>query len=239
MATSPTPVSFREYGDAGLLVEVLDQDHERRWARTQALGERLRRQRPDGLVDVVASFTCVFVSFDPLRTDRPTLEAAVTHLVGHGVAPQGTPRRLRIPVVYGGSHGPDLAETAELLGMTADEVVARHTGQDWVVRFVASPAGAPLMDGSRWPTSLPRLAVPRPRVDQGSLGLSGFQSIIYNASSPGGWRLIGRTPVVLFDLGRPPYAACSAGDRIRFRSVPAEAWDRWAGHRPRPEAVRP
>ncbi len=229
----PVRLSCREYGDAGLLVEVLEEDPGRRWTHTQALGAQLRRQQPEGLVDVVAAFDSVFVTFDPLRTDRATIEATVVELAGHKVDPR-PPRRFELPVVYGGSHGPDLEDTADRLGLTPDALVRLHTSQDWVVRVVASPVGAPLMDGPRLPDSVPRLEVPRPRVPPGSLGLSGAQSIVYNAASPGGWRLIGRTPLTLFDLDRPPHVPYAPGDRIRFVPVPAEDWDRLIGHPLRP-----
>lgn len=216
-------------------MEVLDDDPERRWAQARSLGDLLRQHRPDGLTDVVASFTSVFISFDPLRTDQATLEAIVADLSSLDIEFR-RPRRFVVPVVYGGSYGPDLDDTADVLGMGPEELVALHTSQDWIVRVVGSPLGAPLMDGPSLPKSLPRLNVPRRRVAPGSLGVSGFQSIIYNAPSPGGWRLIGRTPLVLFDLERPPHIAYAAGDRIRLASIPAGEWGRWADHALQPEA---
>ena len=219
-STGPsTRLTYRQFGDAGLLVDVEDPDPERRWAAAQALGNHLRQHPPVGFVDVVASFTSVFVTFDPLRTDHSTIEVAVRQSSGARVQ-QPVPRQFTLPVVYGGSHGPDLEDAADLVGMSTDELIALHTSEPWVVRFVGSPAGAPLMDGPRLPASVPRLDVPRARVAPGSIGMSSLQSIIYNAPSPGGWRLIGRTPLRLFELASPPHVAYTAGD---LTHVPADS----------------
>lgn len=233
-AAAQRDLTCREYGDAGLLVDFGDADPGRRWERAQSLGDALRRAAPLGLVDVVASFQSVFVSFDPLVTDRAAMEEIVQEVAAHPPAPRPS-RLFVVPVVYGGDHGPDLEETADLLGLSPGRLVERHSAQVWVVRFVGSPAGAPLMDGPRLPASVPRRAVPRPVVPPGSVGVSGFQSIVYNAASPGGWQLIGRSPAVLFDLGRTPPVEYAAGDRVRFLPVGPDDWGRWAGRGVRPE----
>jgi allophanate hydrolase subunit 1 len=84
-----------------------------------------------------------------------------------------------------------------------------------------------MLDGPRLARSIPRLASPRARLGAGSVGVSGFQSIIYNAPSPGGWRIIGRTPAVLFDLDRPPHVAYRPGDRLRFVPIASDDWESW------------
>ena len=217
----------RSYGDSGLLIEFDDGDREHRWRAAQELGTQLRASRPTGLLDVVASFTSVFAAFDPLITDIAMLTAVIESATGAEPDPPES-RLFLLPVVYGGSFGPDLSSVADHLGMSSTEVVDRHTGEPWLVRFVGSPAGAPLMDGPTLPASVPRLAAPRSRLDPGSVGLSGQQCIVYNAPSPGGWQLIGRTPLRMFDVDTPPHVAYRSGDRIRFTPIPASDWDHWA-----------
>lgn len=204
-----------EYGDAGLLVDVHADDPELRWAATRDLGEGFRSVGVPGVVDVVASFVNVFVQFDPLVTDHAALEGAVQALAARPTEP-AAPRTLDVPVVYGGEHGPDLASVAQALDLSPAQVVELHSSEPWTIRFVGSPLGAPLMDGPRVPASVPRLASPRVRTAPGSVGMSGVQSIIYNAASPGGWRIIGRTRSVLFDVHAPPHVPYRAGDAIRF-----------------------
>ena len=211
-----------EYGDAGLLVDVLSDDPEARWAATRDLGQALRgASTPDvpGVVDVVASFVNVFVQFDPLRTDHEAMRAAVEALAARP-SEVAEPRELEIPVSYGGDDGPDLAGVAAALDLSPAEVVELHSSTPWTVRFVGSPLGAPLMDGPTIPASVPRLANPRVRMEPGSVGMSGTQSIIYNAASPGGWQIIGRTRQQLFDVHTPPHVPYRAGDRLKF--VPAD-----------------
>ncbi|MDQ2755431.1 MAG: allophanate hydrolase subunit 1 [Actinomycetota bacterium] len=219
---------FHEYGDAGILVELDGLDADDRWREAQHLGAWLRRAPPLGLVDVVASFASVFVSFDPLVTDFATLQSALYAAPPAG--PETAPRRaFVVPIVYGGDHGPDLQQVAELLDISPADLVELHTSGGWTVRFVGSPAGAPLMDGPRLPASVPRLETPRARLQPGSVGLSGFQCVIYNAASPGGWQLIGRTPAKLFDVTTPPYVVYRPGDQLRFMSIGVDAWTDYVG----------
>jgi KipI family sensor histidine kinase inhibitor len=209
-----------DYGDAGLLVDVLAGDADERWAATRDLGQAFRDGEVAGVVDVVASFVNVFVQFDPLVTDHAALREAVDVLAGRPAAAY-EPRTLEVPVVYGGQAGPDLDHVADALGLTPREVVELHSSTPWTVRFVGSPLGAPLMDGPAIPASVPRLANPRVRMEPGSVGMSGTQSIIYNAASPGGWQIVGRTREQLFDVSTPPHVPYRAGDRLRF--VPTDA----------------
>ena len=226
-------VHSHDYGDAALLLEMVGGDREERWGRCQALGQSLRRTPPRGLVDVVASIEHVFVAFDPLLTEPGALREALAVLLSGGAPAAPTSRQFTIPVVYGGEHGPDLDHLADLLGLEPEELVARHERGPWTLRFVGSPAGAPMLDGPEhrpvFEQSVPRVASPRARLAAGSVGLSGSQCIVYNAPSPGGWQIIGRTPALLFDLDTPPHVPYRAGDLVRFRGVDAADWDRWTG----------
>ena len=235
MAQIPVRPRCREYGDGGLLVEF-DVDpaaeegaaREARWSASRALGEELRRTAVAGVVDVVSAFETVFIELDPLVIDHPTARALVARLAG--APPDREPGREHVlPVVYGGDHGPDLPEVARLLDLAPDDVVTWHAATPWTIRFVGSPAGAPLLEGPPVRVGLPRRSSPRARVQPGSVGLSGSQCIVYNAPSPGGWQLIGRTPLRLFDVRRDPPVGYRAGDLIRFRPVDVAAWADLAG----------
>ena len=220
------PLVCHEYGDAALLIDVGGADYPGRWASTQSLGSALRESGLAGLVDVVASYESVFVAFDPLITDHDQVRAAVLELSDRVAEPRPA-RELVLPVVYGGVHGPDLDEVAALVSMTPQELVAWHANGTWTVRFVGSPVGAPMLDGPRLPASVPRRTSPRARLEPGSVALSGHQSMVYNAPSPGGWQVIGRTPITLFDLHRPPHVPYRPGDLLRFEPIDAEDWNAW------------
>jgi KipI family sensor histidine kinase inhibitor len=132
--------------------------------------------------------------------------------------------------VYGGDRGPDLDLVADELGLSADDVVSMHTATPWTIRLRASPAGLPMMDGPAMPASVSRNPTPRVRVAPGSVGLSGQQCVVYPVASPGGWRLIGRTPIRLLDLATEELVPYRPGDRLRFRAIAEDEWDTWTKH---------
>jgi KipI family sensor histidine kinase inhibitor len=226
MTAPATRIEAHEYGDSGVLFDVVAPDYEERWLLTQAIGSGLRDEPPPGFIDVVASFQNVFVAFDPRITTHVAITAAVGRLA-EVTPPRVPPRTFEVAVLYGEDAGPDLATVAKESGLTAAQVVEAHSAARWTVRFVGSPIGAPLLDGSQLPVSIPRLATPRQRVEPGSVGLSGRQCVIYNAASPGGWQLVGRTPNIMFDITTPPHVRYRPGDQFRFRPITAAEWEAW------------
>lgn len=225
------PQSIIDYGDSGLLVSMSGPDADTRWSAAQSLADALWSIRPKGLVDLVASYADVFVAFDPLLTDHTQMRVAVQGASSTS-AVRTTSRGFVVPVVYGGEHGPDLAEVAGELGVSAATCVADHTATPWVVRFCGAPVGAPMMDGGRTRTSVARRAEPRTKVAPGSVAVSGVQSVIYPVASPGGWRLIGRTPVRLATASRNPIVCYQPGDTLRFVAIDEREWARWDGDFP-------
>lgn len=222
-------LDVRPYGDTAVLAGVVDDDYESRWETTQAVAAALRGAPPDWLVDLVATYDHLFCSFDPALGDHETVAAALRRVHGQrttGGVPEG--RTLEVPVLFGGDAGPDLNDVAEELGLSAEALVARLTQAPWRVRFVAGPVGTPFTDRGDWDVAIPRVPVPRVRVPPGTVALSGSQSIIYPVPSPGGWRLVGRTPLRL--LAADPDAAelvpYAAGDRLRYVTVDEVAYDR-------------
>ena len=132
---------------------------------------------------------------------------------------------MTIPVCYGGT-GPDLAFVAKHTGLTEAEVIRRHTGRDYRIYMLGFLPGFPYLGGLDPGLFTPRLQNPRTAIPAGSVGIGGEQTGIYPVASPGGWQLIGRTPLDLFDPERPPRYA--AGDRIRFTAITAEQFAKLA-----------
>lgn len=225
--------AIREYGDAGLLVEPAG-DPDQAWSTAHGLAAYLLDDPPDGLVDVVASFRHAFVTFDPVRTDHATMERALRSRLDR-TGPSAPRRTFSVPVVYGGEAGPDLTDVADELGMSPDELVGLHTSESWVLRFVGSPVAALFADVPPLPADVPRMRSPRTRIPPGSVAVSGRQSMIYPVPSPGGWRLLGRTPVTLFDLSDPDLVTYRPGDRVRFVPIEADAWDEHSSRRLEPD----
>lgn len=216
-----------EYGDAGLLVTYRQPEAGDRWEAAQALQSALLEHRDDGVVDVVASYETAFVSFDLALTDHAAVAGLVASLSVESGAGR-TPRLFRVPAVYGGERGPDLGDVADELGIGRDEVVTLHTSSPWTVRFRGSPAASPMMDGPRMPASISRNPVPRTHLAPGSVAVSGHQCLIYPVVSPGGWRLIGQTPVRLLDLTLDELVPYRPGDQLQFFAIAEGEWDAWS-----------
>ncbi len=193
--------------------------------RVRALAGAIARQPPAGVTDVVPAFASVAVFFDPVRAAafeelRAELEALATSPPSL-VVEVGAARVVEVPVAYGGADGPDLSVVAAHSGLTPDEVIARHAAGDYLVHAIGFAPGFPYLGGLDPRLATPRRASPRASVPAGSVGIGGAQTGVYPFATPGGWNLIGRTPLALFDPGRKPAALLRTGDRVKFRAVPA------------------
>ena len=191
-------------------------------ARARALAGQIDRERPSWVVEVVAVFANVAVYLDPLHAPEFTVvHAELTRLAASaGNRAAGfKPRTVEIPVVYGGESGPDLAEVARHTGLSSADVIGRHAAADYEVHAVGFAPGFPYLGGLSAALAVARRATPRASVPAGSVGIGGAQTGVYPRESPGGWNLIGRTPLALFDPQRPEPALLRAGDRVKFRPI--------------------
>jgi KipI family sensor histidine kinase inhibitor len=217
-------VEFRPFGDAALLVLVRSSDYESNWRISQTIAGGIEDSRPDGVLGTIATYETVLVEFDPVDTTHDEVIQGIRPLCSSDGAPTPKDRkRVTVPVVYGGEHGPDLDSTAALMGVSPEELIESHC-EPQLIRCVVSPAGSPMTDGLGLPGVPPRLAVPRASVPAGSVAIAGKQSMIYATSSPGGWRLIGRTPISLIDPRRTPPVTYEPGDLLCFRPIAADQW---------------
>lgn len=194
--------------------------------RVHALAAEIERHPPRGLIDVVPAFTSVAVFYDIAQVAgyerfcaelEELAERAGTTVVGNAAT------SVEIPVCYGHEGGPDLAAVAAHHFLSTEQVIALHCGGDYLVHAIGFAPGFPYLGGMPERLATPRRATPRPEVPAGSVGIGGAQTGIYPLEMPGGWNLIGRTPLRLFDPQRSPAALLRAGDRVTFRAIaPAE-----------------
>ncbi len=206
---------IREAGDSALLLQLDEVINVSVNARAIAIARAVRRAGLPGLRDVVPAYRSVAVHFDPLNIDIETVRDTLTRAAD--AAPEiSEGKTVVIPVQYGGDMGPDLREVAEFASVGADEVVARHTGARYRVFMLGFLPGFAYMGTVDETIAMPRHATPRLKVPSGSVGIAGRQTGIYPRESPGGWRLIGRTPVSLFNPNRVPAALLAPGDTVRF-----------------------
>ncbi|MPY60610.1 allophanate hydrolase subunit 1 [Streptomyces spongiae] len=225
-------VTIADCGDSALAAKVAGLDAEDAWRFVHALADALDAVRLTGVHGVVPTYDTLLVEFDCARTDHDTVRGVLRHeatRIGTRSALDSArttpPRRFVVPVVYGGEHGPDLPDVATQLGLTESEVVAIHSGSDLTVRCLGAPAGAPMMDGPAFPGPVPRLASPRTRVEPGAVAVAGRQAVICPMPSPGGWPLLGRTPLRVLDLHSDPITVYRPGDTFRFVPITPDQWD--------------
>jgi len=132
---------------------------------------------------------------------------------------------VRIPVVYGGEYGPDLESLAKLHDMTPEQVIEIHSGKDYLIYMLGFTPGFPYLGGMDPKIATPRLKTPRTKIPAGSVGIAGEQTGFYPLDSPGGWQLIGRTPLALFDPEREAPFLLSAGEYVRFCPIPEDRFE--------------
>jgi KipI family sensor histidine kinase inhibitor len=199
-------MTFRPSGTAALLVELE--------SREEVLDHyaSLLEQPPRGVVDVVPAMHTILLVIDPTVTTVPEVERAVGALVP-GRRDEAGGGLVELPVTYDGA---DLSEVASLLGCGVDEVVRRHTATEWTVAFCGFAPGFGYLTAAEGAWDIPRRDTPRTRVPRGSVALAGEFSGVYPRESPGGWQLLGRTEVPVFDLSRDPAALLTPGTRVRF-----------------------
>ncbi|MFH1058147.1 MAG: 5-oxoprolinase subunit PxpB [Pseudomonadota bacterium] len=207
-------------GDAALILHLgqgIDPDLN---ARLRALAQALRQGPLPGQVEVLAAYACLMVQFDPLTTDHAEVEALLRErLAALPATAAGPGREVTVPVVYGGEHGPDLAFVAERANMTPAEVIARHTGRGHLCHLVGFTPGFPFLGGLDPALACPRLDTPRSDLMPGATGIGGDQTGLYPLGGPGGWRILGRTPLMVYDPDRDPVTLIQAGDLVRFFAV--------------------
>lgn len=206
------------FGESAWLVTLPGRPGPAMTARLQAMSAAL--EGVPGVRAIVPGMTTLLIQMHP-GSGKPTLpDPAQSRLAG---------RPRDIPVVYGGNEGPDLDAVAQCTGLAPDQVIRLHSRARQTVLLIGFSPGFPYLGPLPKALHLPRRATPRATVPAGSVAIAGGQTGIYPRATPGGWHIIGRTPVTLFDPERNPPAYLSAGDRVRFRPISARDWEHFHG----------
>jgi inhibitor of KinA len=234
MRSAPVPpvdasgLRVRPAGDAALVLELPARMDESTSAQAIAIAQAVTKRFRHALRDVVVAYHTVTVYFDPLSTDAAWLETELlkTGQQTGGLEPASV-ARIDVPVCYGADLGPDLADVAAMVGWSEREVVASHTSREYRVFMIGFVPGFAYM-GALDPrlATVGRRATPRTRLPAGSVAIAGGQTAIYPMETPGGWQILGRTPLRPFDAGRTPPALFSPGDRVRFYAIERAEFDR-------------
>lgn len=212
-------------GDRGVLIEFgsrIDPDIN---VRVRKMAYLLGREGPPGIDELVPSYCSLLVQFDPRVLPPDQLGAICRELEARLDSVRLPPARtVVLPTAYGGEFGPDLMDVTAHTGLAAQEVVALHAASTYLVYCIGFSPGFPFLGGLNPRLAVPRLAQPRTRVPAGSVGIGGAQTGVYPSETPAGWRLIGRTPVRLYDPRSEPPIMLQPGDILRFRPIDPEEY---------------
>ena len=226
-------------GDSALIVRVREQFDD---APEETLNEvlrtfqQLRSAAIPGVIELAPAYTSVAVFFDPVEVAKASGTASdifdwLAARIGAATVPKRrgsrrpAPRTVEIPVCYDQEFAPDLDEVARHAQISTEQVVELHSAADYRVACIGFVPGFPFLAGLPKNLATPRRDIPRKEIPAGSVGIAGAQTGIYPLRSPGGWNLIGRTPLKLFDPLKSPPTVLHPGDRVRFRAISREAFE--------------
>lgn len=224
MDTSATDgVQFKPSSDQSLLIyfghEITLQSHE----RVRRLLRLLELEPVAGIRNLHPAYRSLLVKFDALKLQHDELEATLKEYLNRLEEVRlPEPRQLEIPVCYGGEYGPDLSDVAAMHGMTPAQAIELHASTTYLVFFLGFVPGFAYLGQLPEALVTPRLATPRKKVPAGSVGIAGNQTGVYPFATPGGWRLLGRTPMAMFRTDRDGLSLLSIGDRVRFVPISRE-----------------
>lgn len=211
---------FRAASDQSLLVSFGQQITLESHQRVRKLLRLLQSEPIEGIRNLHPAYCSLLIKFDPRKLDHDKLQSwllpCLARLPKTSLA---EPQRVEIPVCYGGEFGPDLNELAAMHGMTPAQIIELHSSPIYIVYFLGFAPGFAYLGGLPEALASPRLETPRANVPQGSVGIGGNQTAVYPFATPGGWRLIGRTPVAMFCRDHARMNLLQIGDRVRFRPI--------------------
>lgn len=231
--TPSTQDGFRRFlqaGDSGVIVSFADEsDSDAAMVKARRLAGMVRSGKwplASAVLDVIPGFNNVCIQYDPVQSSSSSIVEAVSSMLPDiGAGETVGHRRWDMPVLYGGEGGPDLGEVAERTGLSPDEVVEKHLARTLTVAIMGFMPGLGYLKGTDPALSLPRRSNPRKRVPALSLGIVLDQCVIYPLTSPGGWHLIGRVPVRIFEPRREDPILFRPGDKVSFRRVDAAEFE--------------
>jgi inhibitor of KinA len=215
-------VRFEAASDQALLVYLGEEIGAAAHERVVRLLRLLQREPLKWLRNIQPAYCSLLITFDAAAVDHAEVQAKLSELEkGARKLPTAKPRLVEVPVCYGGEFGPDLEWVAAQRGLPAEKVVELHFGPTYQAYFLGFAPGFAYLGDLAEEISVPRLETPRRAVTEGSVGIAGRQTAIYPSATPGGWRLIGRTPLEIFRKDRTPMGLIAIGDQVRFRPITA------------------
>lgn len=227
--------SFFPLGDSAVLIQFEDIVSEKVHRLVTAMARRLEKNPFPGWIECIPSYTSLAVYYDYDKIGKPdgfdTVFAYVCSMLDERMEEEAGEKDITkyevvdIPVCYGGDYGPDLDEVAQKNRLSPMDVIRIHSGQDYLIYAIGFAPGFPYVGGIPEQIATPRKQTPRLLIPAGSVGIAGTQTGIYPIETPGGWQIIGRTPLALFRPEAEPPTLLKSGQYIRFRPIQAEEYE--------------
>lgn len=233
-------IRFYPQGDQAITVSFGDEINQELHEKIISLTKLLDLEPFPGMIEAVPIFTAVTIYYSPLDVKRKYLNLSIYEdvvmqikqkLQSKKLSRNDPPTIITIPVCYGGEYGRDLTEVAQYHKLSESDVIRLHSNHEYVVYMVGFTPGFPYLGGMSERLATPRKQTPRVAIPAGSVGIGGRQTGIYPLESPGGWQIIGRTPLKLFNYNKKEPTLLKAGDIVRFKPITAEQYDEWDGER--------
>ncbi len=227
MALYPRSVHYF-MGDRGLLLEFGDEISLEINAKVRRMALAIQAEAIGGIVETVPTYRSLLIIYHPLILPTDELKRRVQQIEErlHNF-PLPEPKLIKIPAVYGGAYGPDMEGVAQHCGISKEEVIRLHCSKPYFIYMIGFMPGYPYMGELPEALIMPRLKTPRLSVPKGSVAIAQKQTGIYSMESPGGWQIIGRTPVELFDPAREPPSLLQMGDLVQFYPISEEEFKEW------------
>lgn len=220
-------IKYLPSGDSALVMEFGNSINKEINASIAQVVNTLKEEENEGIVDILPTYRSILINYDPgvytfdqLKNKLDSIEITDRNLENDTV------RLVKIPTLYGGEYGPDIKNVADNAGLSEQEVIDIHSGVDYLVYMMGFLPGFTYLGGLDERIATPRLSSPRVKIEPGSVGIAGTQTGMYPIVSPGGWQLIGRTPVKLYDPDRKEPVFINAGDYIRYVSVDEDEYQK-------------
>ena len=207
-------------GDRALVAEFGNTIDPEINSQVHALAGKLTQKSIPGIGELVPTFRSLLIYYDPAILSCEDLKAQIKNLAGDSEdRAEKTKRILHIPCCYGSHFGPDLDDMVRYTGLTRDEIISLHSGTDYKIYMLGFLPGFVYLGGLDRRLEIPRLSTPRAKIPKGSVGIGGSQTGVYPLDSPGGWRLIGSTPLDFYQVNRADPILCKAGEYIHFDPI--------------------
>lgn len=220
--------AFLLMGDRGLLLELGDEISFEVNEKVRRITLAIRSEAIDGIVEIIPTYRSLLILYNPLILSLGALKERLRRLEeGLQQARFPDPKLTKIPVVYGGFFGPDLEEVAKYHQISTEEVIQLHCSKPYFIYMIGFMPGFPYMGELPEALATPRLKTPRLSVPAGSVGIAQRQTGIYSMESPGGWQILGRTPVRLFDPEKERPALLQMGDLVQFYPISKKEFEEW------------